>query len=382
MKNRCLRLLIGMLIPAFFSCGEMKQLTSSADTVDFDMTFTDITATDAVKEMGNGWNLGNTLEATGGETAWGAPVTTYKMLQGVKDCGFDSVRVPIAWYTNGVTSVNKNKGNYKITSAWMNRVDEIVSYVLASDMYCIINIHWDGNWWEDFYSDNEEERETAAEIYSSLWTQIAEHYKDYPEKLIFENANEELKGNSDWQYEVSNVDINQTFVDLIRSSGGNNDRRVLLIAGINTDIDKTCDSRFEMPSDTIENHLMLSVHYYTPWTYCGMWEDADWGSVQWDWGSEEDYALMETQLSKMEKFTSAGVPVVFGEFSACESDTIAPHVKNGWDKFLQNFVDLCRLNGQMCPMVWDIQCAYPWYDRYKCKFNSSYPELYTIFARQ
>jgi len=73
---------------------------------------------------------------------------------------------------------------------------------------------------------------------------------------------------------------------------------------------------------------------------------------------------------------------VFGEFSACESDTIAPHVKNGWDKFLQNFVDLCRLNGQMCPMVWDIQCAYPWYDRYKCKFNSSYPELYTIFARQ
>ncbi|MCR5217640.1 glycoside hydrolase family 5 protein [Treponema sp.] len=379
MKDFLLLIFLSLFI---VSCGEMKQLTSSGDCQSFDMTFTDITATEAVAQMGNGWNLGNTLEATGGETAWGAPVTTYQMIQGVKECGFDSVRVPVAWYTNGVTSVSKTNGSYKISQNWINRVDEIVSYVLACDMYCIINIHWDGGWWSDFYSDSESKREKAAAIYSSLWTQIAEHYKDYPEKLIFENANEELEGDSDSEYEISNTDINQSFVNLIRASGGNNDKRLLLIAGINTDINKTCDSRFVMPEDTVENHLMLSVHYYTPWTYCGLWEDADWGSVQWDWGSEDDYALMESQLAKMEKFTSAGVPVVFGEFSACESDSIAPHVKEGWNLFLQSFVDICRNNGYMCPMVWDIQCSYPWYDRYKCRFNSSYPELYEIFARQ
>ncbi len=220
------------------------------------------TAIEIAKEMGDGINLGNTMEAVAGgnpwfdvtnvtnwETAWGQPKTTRAMIDGMKKAGFESIRIPVAW-----SNMMSKDGTYKIPDVFFDRVDEIIGYAYANGMYVIINIHYDDGWWDDFARDEA----GTMKRYKAMWTQIAGHYKDYDEKLIFESANEEL--GDKLGYALVNR-INQAFVDLVRASGGNNGLRYLLIAGFNTDIDKTCSSEYRMPADTCRNHLLISVHY-------------------------------------------------------------------------------------------------------------------------
>ncbi|MGN1120142.1 MAG: glycoside hydrolase family 5 protein, partial [Oscillospiraceae bacterium] len=266
----------------------------------------EMTSLEVIRAMGNGINLGNTFEAyahasyiSGSsveyfETTWGQPITTREMIEGMKAAGFDTIRIPIAW-TNGM---NYESGDYTIDEAWMNRIDEVVNWALDADMYVIINDHWDGSWWGMFGSADEEVVNKAWDMYRSMWGQIGEHFKDSSYKLIFESANEELgdrlndkdvtgvKGSLSQNqcYEMTNA-INADFVKTIRAQGGKNADRFLLIAGYNTDITMTCDSRFVMPEDTAENKLLLSVHYYTPWDYCGT-------DAIMQWGSPSDYDEM------------------------------------------------------------------------------------------
>lgn len=324
----------------------------------------ELTSLELVTLMGNGINLGNTMEAYGRsafgttvsvssyETYWGQPVTTQAMITAMKNAGFDSLRIPVAW-TNAMAYEN---GDYTIREDYLNRVEEIINYALNEDMYVIINDHWDGSWWGMFGSASEETRKQAMDIYVSMWTQIAERYKEYSDYLIFESANEELgsrlndvdvaadSGTLSEQecYEMTNL-INQTFVDTIRGTGGNNAQRFLLIAGYNTDIQKTCDDRFVMPTDTAKDKLMVSVHYYTPWGYCG-------NSSLSVWGTKRNYGEQNTLLEMMSKFTEQGYGVVIGEYAVAMRDDGT--VKDNICDFLSNFLYNCDLYGY-CPMLWD-----------------------------
>lgn len=347
------------------------------------------TALELTQAMGNGWNLGNTLEACGDwiaqwgdgttssyETAWGNPVTTKAMIDGIKQSGIKSVRIPVAW-SNMMTDTE----NYTISQEYFNRVDEVVSYVLDNDMYAIINIHYDNGWWTDFGTDYNQ----AMKKYKSMWEQLSEHYKSYSNRLIFESANEELgdkfKENNknltdDECYKITN-EINQTFVDIVRNSGDENSNRFLLIAGYNTDIDKTCDDRFIMPTDTIKNHLLVSVHYYSPSTYCiANTEDNSWGYMD-SWGTDEDYKYMENQLGKMQKFINEDYGVIIGEYGVATkkiSDT--EYIKkDGTDKFMQSVLDLSD-KYNYCPLLWD---AGDWYDRNSCTFK--YDDIANVFNK-
>lgn len=324
----------------------------------------DFTAIEVVNLMGNGINLGNTMEAYGHkelgisaditdyETLWGQPVTTQEIIDSMKEAGFDSLRIPIAW-TNTMDFEN---GNYTIRDDYLDRVEEIINYALNADMYVVINDHWDGGWWGMFGSADQQTRDTAMEIYVSMWTQIASRYKEYSDFLIFESANEELGSRlndidlcpdsgtlSEDECYVMNTTINQAFVDTVRATGGNNEQRFLLIAGYNTDIKMTCDDRFEMPTDTANNKLILSVHYYTPWGFCG-------NSSLSSWGSEKNYTEQNDLLAMLTKFTEKGYGVIFGEFTVSlkEDDT----VKNNAGDFFENFLNNCDKYGY-CPMLWD-----------------------------
>lgn len=314
--------------------------------------------------LGNGINLGNTMEAYGHldlginagvtsyETFWGQPVTTKEMIDTMKANGFDTLRIPVAW-TN---TMDYENGDYTINENYLNRVEEIINYALSSDMYVIVNDHWDGGWWGMFGSATQKTREDAMNMYISMWTQIAEKYKDYSNRLVFESANEEL-GNrlndtdicsdsgalsEDDCYEMTNK-INQAFVDTIRSTGGNNKKRFLLIAGYNTDIAMTCDDRFMMPSDSAKDKLLLSVHYYTPSGYCINTSLSSWGSAK-------NYNEQNTLLSMMTKFTDQGYGIVIGEYAvALNSDG---SVKDHTIDFYNNFLNNCDLYGYS-PMLWD-----------------------------
>lgn len=323
-----------------------------------------ITALDMANLMGNGTNLGNTMEAYGRislgvdaevsayETFWQQPVTTKEMLISMKDAGFDSIRIPVAW-TN---TMNYESGDYTIRKEYLDRVEEIVNYALDADMYVVINEHWDGSWWGMFGSATKETREKAMEIYVSIWNQVADRFKNYSEKLIFESGNEELGSHlndihvskdsgtlsEDECYETTNK-INQTFVDIIRNSGGNNPKRFLLIAGYDTNIKATCDERFKMPTDLIEDRLLISVHYYDPWSYCGS------GSVL-TWGSEAEYKSQNNVLAMMQQFTEKGYGVVIGEYGVLPSKD--GRIKDNATDYCKNFLDNCDLYGY-CPMLWD-----------------------------
>ena len=374
MKKRFLHLFslmlaVLMLIPCVGSAEE-------AEAVDNGVMREGLTALEATRLMGNGINLGNTLEACDNnvgiktntplsyETHWGQPKTTQAMIDGMKAAGFDTIRIPVAWMTN---ATHLYEGDYTIDADYMDRVEEVVRYARKAGMYVIINDHWDGGWYGMFGSESAETRALAMEAYKGMWQQIAERFCDYSDYLIFESANEELGGrfdensplycsdsvvtylNDDERYALTN-EINQTFVDVVRATGGNNATRFLLIAGYSTDIDKTCDDRFQMPKDTADSKLMVSVHYYDPWSYCG----ASSAVSATKWGKVSDYEYMDQQLAKMTKFTEAGYGVVIGEYGALpcsdglKDNTLAYHTA---------FLDACtKYNLTNC--LWDCSGLY------------------------
>lgn len=374
MKKRFLHLFslmlaVLMLIPCVGSAEE-------AEAVDNGVMREGLTALEATRLMGNGINLGNTLEACDSnvgiktntslsyETHWGQPKTTQAMIDGMKAAGFDTIRIPVAWMTN---ATHLYEGDYTIDADYMDRVEEVVRYARKAGMYVIVNDHWDGGWYGMFGSESAETRALAMEAYKGMWQQIAERFRDYSDYLIFESANEELGTrfdensplycsdsvvtylNDDERYALTN-EINQTFVDVVRATGGNNATRFLLIAGYGTNIDQTCDDRFQMPKDTADSKLMVSVHYYDPWSYCG----ASSAASATKWGKVSDYEYMDQQLAKMTKFTEAGYGVVIGEYGALpcsdglKDNTLAYHTA---------FLDTCtKYNLTNC--LWDCSGLY------------------------
>ena len=331
----------------------------------FDDPLAALSSKEFAVRMGNGINLGNTLEATDNkdlkydydvshwERYWGNPTTTQEMIDDMKAAGLDSLRIPVAW-TNAMNFMN---GDYTIGEAYLARVKEVVDYAYNNDMFVIINDHWDRGWWGMFGSEDAAQREAAMELYKSMWTQIADYFKDYDLHLIFEGGNEEIgdrlnditssinpKGatlSKDECYKKA-LEINQTFVDIVRASGGNNAARFLLIPGYGTDVTQTLDSRWSMPTDPSGDKLLLSVHYYTPWSYCGSTGESTWGTKK---NYDEMNSLMEGLNKYGEKYG-----VIIGECGVLP--TSAGELKPNWQLWMTNFFANCDKYGYV-PMLWN-----------------------------
>ena len=326
---------------------------------------TALTALQVTKLMGNGINLSNTMEAyrtaemgtrqdpSAYETLWGQPVTTQVTMNSYKDAGFDSVRIPVAW-TN---AINYENGDYTIYTPYLDRVEEIVNYALNAGLYVVINDHWDGGWWGMFGSATPETREDAYELYTDMWTQIANRFKNYGDHVMFAGGNEEIGSRlndvnacpdsgrltEDECYEQAKK-INQTFVDVVRKTGGNNQNRFLLIPGYGTDIGATLDSRFVMPTDTAKDKLILEVHYYSPWGFCS-------GNSVNKWGTKKEYKDMNEWLSKLTAFTDKGYGIVIGEWGVISTKKDGTK-KDDMIAYCTNFLDNCDMYN-LVPMLWD-----------------------------
>lgn len=350
----------------------------------------DISTMELVSEMGIGINLGNTFEACPNwyeedwiakwsdgkpvnyETAWGSPVITREMIQGMADEGFGVVRVPVAW-----SNMMAHDGTYTINKDYDERVHEVVDWIIDADMYCIINIHWDGGWVNKFPEDKDE----SMKRYTHMWEQIADSFKDYGDRLMFESQNEELGWGSLWNpwggtegkaesYALCN-EINQKFVDVVRSSGGNNPERHLLISGYNTGIDRTCDSMFKMPDDPAAR-MAVSVHYYTPAGFAILEdEDASWAKARSTWGTEDDFRELYEQMDMMKNYyISKGIPVIVGEYGCPTKGKDPASVR----LFLSS-VCKAAYERQLCPVLWATPGGH--YDRDTCKMADQ--ELKVLF---
>ena len=248
-----------------FACGLL--MSFSAQAQDFE------TAKEAVKNMGVGWNLGNTLDANDGsktwtttaqhETCWGQPVTKPELLKMMKEAGFSTIRVPVTWYQE----MDKDG---KVNDAWMNRVKEVVDYVIDNGMYCIINVHHDtgdGTQWLHASTTNYNKNKTK---YEGLWRQIAEKFKDYDQHLIFEAYNEMLDDKNKWNEPTDATDgykaINsyaKSFVTTVRSTGGNNKNRNLVVNTYSASSMATAMKNLDLPEET--GHIIFQLHSYPNW---------------------------------------------------------------------------------------------------------------------
>ena len=334
-------------------------------------SFQDLNRQQITEAMGVGYNLGNSLEANSGgtpnETAWGNPVLSKEFVLAAKAAGFQSIRIPVSY----LSKIDDNNG-YKIDSAWLDHVQEVVDYCVQNDMYAIVNMHGDGyttvsgSWLLCASSDQTK----IKAKYKACWEQIADRFKNYDEHLIFESMNEEYDGTYGTPNKTAynNInDYNQIFVDTVRQTGGNNDRRWLLIPGWNTNINYTADNYgFVLPTDQYlssdiasgEKRIMVSVHYYDPWDFCGT-ESADktqWGSEATNqskvptWGDE---SYMASQFKKMnDKFVSQGYGVIIGEFGAINKANYDSRNKACRADYYQKVCYYAK-QYELVPVAWD-----------------------------
>lgn len=347
------------------------------------------TAMDIAALMYPGWNLGNTMEAgnaannwknagIGSETFWQSAKTTQQLIDLVKASGFKSVRIPCSWVMGHITEAEA----CTIDADWLARVHEVVDYCIKNDLYVIINQHWDGGWIEhDGFTAATDVDATKAKL-TKIWTQIANSFKNYDERLIFAGMNEPGVGAGEGDIigvaDMSNriAEYEQTFIEAVRATGGNNAKRVLIVQGPNTDIDKfVANNYMSKIKDSATDRLMVEVHFYDPYNFTDLSEDKDWGKYCLYWGKNntngseagrtadakynEDY--VEAQMKKMKiNFFDKGYPVLIGEFGANQRLAIGKDaVHDASVKDYYKAVVTGAINNGCVPMAWDTNSGLP-----------------------
>jgi len=316
-----------------------------------------LTTQQLVEEMGLGINLGNTMEACGSwinpnnilnyEQAWGAPVTTEKIIAGYAKSGFSSLRIPVAWS-------NMMLDNYTINPALLDRVDSIINWTIDNGMIAMINEHWDGGWLVNYPANKVE----VMKKYTKMWQQISDRFRDYGDLLLFESMNE-VGFDSIWtpwsggpaqkQEAFGYVnELNQTFVNVVRASGGNNAKRHLVIEVYNTGVEYAYDPLFKMPDDPA-HRCAATVHYYTPAVFAILEADADWGKARATWGTDADFKELNDNMNNLKKnCVDKGIPIIVGEFAACGNNK-TQEMKRLYAVSVTSAV----YSRKMCPMFWD-----------------------------
>ncbi len=301
----------------------------------------DSSSADIVKSMKIGWNLGNTLDscdyseyATDGETAWGNPKTTKQMIDTVKSAGFNAVRIPVTWndHLNGDT----------IDKEWLDRVNEVVDYVIDNGMYAIINVHHDDKSW--LIPDKSHESQVRDRLVK-IWQQLSDRFKSYDEHLLFEGMNEpRVIGSADeWTHgtaderEVIN-NLFAAFVETVRATGGNNAKRTLIVTGNAAAMDETAVKAIKVPDD---DHVIVSIHSYHPYDFAlndhgtSSFNDSDKGQL------DSEFDLLKST------FIDKGIPVIIGEFGSVNKDNIDDRVRH-----MEYYVKAAKQRGITC-FIWD-----------------------------
>lgn len=328
------------------------------------------TAVELAAKFKTGWNIGNTLEAPGGETAWGNPLITEAYVKAVKELGFSAIRIPCAW-----NSHLDNETTAHIDQKWINRIKEVVGYCVKNNIYVVLNIHWDGGWLEKNITKAKQEAVNAKQ--KALWEQIATVMRDFDEHVMFASANEPDAKDAEQMGVLTSY--HQTFVKAVRSTGGKNSHRVLIVQGPQTNFGLTFDLMNTLPVDPTPNRLMVEVHNYTPSQFCIGNKDETWGKLIYYWGNghhstiepdrnatygEEDEIIADYNKMKT-KFIDKGIPVIMGEYGAYRrEDTNSAYLPkdlamhNASVDYWITFTTKEALARGIKPFWWDIGAAF------------------------
>lgn len=371
-----LSLLMAMTIFIGLDLGDINAQALSGDTLKN-------ADTEAILEdMGLGWNLGNSLDATGGsgldtETSWSNPKTTQALIDKVKSLGFNTVRVPVSW------GKHVSGDNYTIDSAWLARVKEVVDYCYKNDMYVILNIHHDTKSSASAsgagYYPRSSAYSSSEKFVTSVWSQMAEYFKNYDYHLIFETLNEpRLIGTGyEWWFNKWNIPsevkdaidcinkLNQKAVDTIRDTGSNNRGRLIMCPGYDASIDGATVSGFKLPTDISgnKNRIALSVHAYSPYNFAMNIDTSNGATSTYSSYIKDELKNLFSTLKS--NFRDKGIPVVIGEFGSTDKNNTAERVKWATD-----YTALAKKNNIPC-VLWDNN-AFAVYNGNSIVLNSEY----------
>ncbi|MBR5421563.1 MAG: glycoside hydrolase family 5 protein [Lachnospiraceae bacterium] len=310
--------------------------------------------------LGVGWNLGNTFDAYDDdgyaanemaiEEYWQHTYTTREMIADIKAFGFDSIRIPVSWH-------NHVSGDVEISEQWLSRVDEVIGWALDEGLYVIVNIHHDNHPQAGGIYPDSAHLEASKHYIQRIWEQLSERFEKYDEHLIFEAMNEpRLVGhNNEWWIDPGSEDckdaircineLNQTFVDTVRATGGRNANRYLICTGYCASFDGVTSPFFRLPEDSTPDHLILMMHAYTPYSFALDWPGTEHFSVtEEDSTSEIDELMYRLYM----KYIGQGIPVVIDEFGARDKNG---NLQERVD-FAAYFVNAARSRGISC-FWWD-----------------------------
>ncbi len=305
------------------------------------VTLPDNEAVRFVDNLGSAWNLGNAFDASNCswlsneldyESAWCGAKTTKKLIKELKDMGFDTIRIPVSWH-------NHVDSSFKISTPWLDRVKEVVDWSLDEGLYVILNVHHDVE--KGYYYPTDAEYKTSEKFLTSVWKQIAEKFKDYDERLIFETINEpRMAGtNYEWWFQVNNPPaevkesvecinkLNQKALDTIRAAGGENKDRYILVPGYDTSVDGVTVSGFKLPEDSVKNRIIVDFHLYTK--------------------STPTYQQVINKIYN--NYVSKGIPAILSEYNL---DPGPNKYDDKSAKYLSDWVAYARERGITCA-IWD-----------------------------
>lgn len=379
---------LSVLSMLFISCGGKSQKINyifnkdGAIVDEGSKTFNSDSAMQTVKDMKIGWCLGNTLDATArtdtsSETSWGQPITNPYMIDGLAETKIKTIRIPVSW-TNHIID-----NNYTIDPNWMDRVKMIVDWAIDDDMYVILNVHHDTASGPEalkgkgYYYPNNLNYDKSVEFLENVWGQICLAFNNgYDEHLIFETLNEpRLRGTDyEWWFDEKSQQCleaadclnkyNQIIVDTIRSSGGNNAKRFIMVPGLQASPTTALSEEFKLPKDSVKDGLIVAVHMYSPYVF-----------AMQSPGTKTFTPKLQSELASTfkalnEKFVVKGTPVVIGEFGAVNKDN--PEDRIAW---AHAFIKYSRKYG-MTSCLWDNGAFEPngtdynekfgYYDRDEC----------------
>lgn len=358
-KSKVLIILVIALLVSAAGIGALKSYMNSAGLR-------------LVKAMGNGINMGNTLDATNlwdydagrdeldYETFWGNPKLTAEQFQAVRDAGFKCVRIPVTWEDH-------IGADGKISEVWMERVAQVVDVALEQELYVIINTHH-----EEWLNLEEDKKEQIKADYANVWTQIAMRFRDYDEKLLFEGMNEvrlrdskhEWSGGTPVLREMVN-ELNGVFVESVRETGGENEDRYLIISPYCHRVQTDAMKELTIP----EGNIIVAVHMYEPYRFC----QQDEGSPDWNGEETKEVADIREIFDEIEElYIRQGIPVMITEFGCKDKDNTESRV--AWTKL---YCELAKERGISC-FWWDNGKEYQLLDRETGEWV--YPEIVKVLV--
>ena len=292
--------------------------------------------------MQPGWNLGNTFDAVGkDETAWGNPKVTQEFIEQLADQGYKSIRIPVTFDQR-----MEEAPNYTIDAQFLNRLDQVIQWSLDENLYVMINIHHDSwIWLESGMQDN---HDASLARYDAIWTQLANRYRDHSTKLMFESINEPRFWGTDEEKQGYLDELNSSFYDIVRKSGGKNDIRPLVLPTLDTGSEQhKLDALYSSINQLDDPNIISTVHYYGFWPF-----SVNIAGVT-TFNEETKNDIISTFDRVHQTFTKNGIPVIIGEFGLLGFDTDLNTIQQGEKlKFFEFMIHYANEKG-FTHMLWD-----------------------------